>query len=262
MPQSEETLSAPPVGQAVMRRALILSHVFLKAGATPPPEVLKRFTKEDDRAKLASGTQQMFNQQIEKMRASDLWEFLEDSEREFMQAGVFEATMRQRIDVSWLAESIMCLHWALGRRERIPPYDQESDPDSNRFQKGDKARDLIGTARLRPQAEIDRQRDMAELWHWRCRTHMLLTAKKIPDALPDGMPMTEIIRMTAESAAAEGIFAKPIDGDFPVFGKAYREVSQEELSQLTSIAMERHKALNWLCGYAPENRWSETPTGT
>jgi len=26
--------------------------------------------------------------------------------------------------------------------------------------------------------------------------------------------------------------------------------------------MERHKALNWLCGFAPGNRWDETPTDT
>lgn len=30
----------------------------------------------------------------------------------------------------------------------------------------------------------------------------------------------------------------------------------------TSIIMERHFALNWLCGMAPGNRWDETPTDT
>ena len=91
---------------------------------------------------------------------------------------------------------------------------------------------------------------------------MLLAAKKIPDALPNGTPMAEIIRMTTEKAAEEGVFVQPIGGDFPVFGKAFCEVSENELSQLTSIAMERHKAFNWLCGYAPGNSWSETPTDT
>ncbi len=91
---------------------------------------------------------------------------------------------------------------------------------------------------------------------------MLLATKKIPDALPDGTAITEVIRLTAVKAAEEGVFARAIENDFPAFGKAFRDVSEEELSRLTSIAMERHKAFNWLCGYAPENRWSETATDT
>lgn len=217
---------------------------------------------EGERAKLADGLQKMFAQHEEKIRAAGLWERLDDTEKEFMRTGVFETTMKQRIDASWLAESIMCLLWAMARREQIPPYDQEVAPESNKFTGGEKATELIANASLRPQAEIDQQRDIAELWHWRCRTHSLLETKRIPVILPNGTTMEEIIRLTAEKAAEDGISDKPIGGDFPVFGKAFREVSEEELSLLTSIAMERHKALNWLCGYAPGNRWPETPTDT
>jgi hypothetical protein len=262
MDRAEAKLLDRPEASAVMQRAILLANLFLKASATPPPELLAKFTMQEDRAKLAQGCQQLFDQQIEKLRAAGLWDLMEDREREFMQTGIFETTMRHRIDASWLAESIMCLLWALGRRGQIAPYDHEADPKSNQFEKGEKARDLISAARLRPLAEIDKQRDVAELWHWRCRTHMLLTTKKIPETLPNGTPMTEIIRMTAEKAAEDGFFSQPSDGDFPVFGKPFRGTSEQELIQLTSIAMERHKALNWLCGYAPGNRWSETPTDT
>ena len=68
--------------------------------------------------------------------------------------------------------------------------------------------------------------------------------------------------MAAEKAASDGLFESPMGGDFSVFGRPYREISGEEWSQATSIAMERHRALNWLCGYAPANRWDETPTDT
>lgn len=245
-----------------MRRVIILSHIFLKARATPRPELLARFTKQEDRAKLASGLQQHFDQQIEKIRTAGLWDILEESEREFMQTGSFETTMRQRVDASWLAESIMCLHWALGHGGQIAPYDQEADPKSNQFPKDVRVRDLIREAALRSPAEIDIQRDLAELWHWRCRTHMLLATKKIPEALPNGTTIAEVIRLTALKAAEDGVLAQPIENDFPVFGKPFQEVSEQELSQLTSIAMERHKALNWLCGYAPGNQWSKTATDT
>lgn len=235
--------------------------VFTKALVTPNESLLLRFTApsmEHQKTELSGLFEKEFGEQREKLSGAGLWEDMEEPEHAFMNASIFETTMRQRTDASWLAESIMCLLWALGYREQIPSYDQEVDPRSNKVEDADRLRN----AELRPRAEIERQRDWAELWHWRCRTHMLLTTKKIPDALPDGTTMAEIIWMTAEKASNEGVLTMPIRDDFPAFGKAFREVSDEELSIVTSISMERHKALNWLCGYAPENRWSETPTDT
>lgn len=264
MPYTEEEQSAPDA-TAVKRRVSILLHIFTKALATPPEAVLARFAEpsmEGEKAKLVSGFTEMFAQQREKLRSAGLWEVMEESEQEFISAGILETTMRQRINASWLAESIMCLLWALGCREQIPAYDRQYDLRSDKNSGADRLRDTTQRAVLRPHTEIEQQRDWAELWHWRCRTHRLLAAGQIPSVLPDGTPMAEIIRMTAEKAAEEGVFTQPIDGDFPAFGKAFREVSEDELSHLTSIAMERHKALNWLCGYAPGNQWSETPTDT
>jgi len=215
-----------------------------------------------EKAKLVSGFEEMFSKQREKLRSAGLWEDMEESEREFVNAGLVETTMRQRINASWLAESIMCLLWALGYKEQIPVYDRQYNLQSDKTAGVDLLRDATRQITLRPQTEIERQRDWAELWHWRCRTHKLLATGQIPSALPDGTSMANIIRMTSAKAAEEGVFPLPIGGDFPVFGKSFREVSEEELNTLTSIAMERHKALNWLCGYAPGNRWSKVPTDT
>lgn len=52
-----------------------------------------------------------------------------------MDAGSLETTTAQRIDASWLAESIMCLLWALGCRTEVAPYDQQASP----FLQSDKA---------------------------------------------------------------------------------------------------------------------------
>ena len=265
MPRIEEKQSTPPDAIAVKRRTSILLHIFVKALATPPEDLLARFDgqpMEGEKAKLASGCEEMFSKQREQIRSAGLWEDMEESEHVFVNAGIFETTMRQRINACWMAESIICLLWALGYKEQIPAYDQQYDLQSDKTSSADLLRDTTRRAALRPQTEIERQRDCAELWHWRCRTHKLLASREIPDTLPDGTPMSKIIRMTAEKAAQEGIFAQPIGGDFPVFGKAFREISEEELGQLTSIAMERHKALNWLRGFAPGNRWSKTPTDT
>ena len=53
-----------------------------------------------------------------------------------------------------------------------------------------------------------------------------------------------------------------IRDDFAVKGKSYAELSPEEWSEVQSISIERHRALNWLCGYSPHNDWDTTPTDT
>jgi hypothetical protein len=68
--------------------------------------------------------------------------------------------------------------------------------------------------------------------------------------------------MASVKAAEDGAFLAPICDDFPAFGKAYRDLSPDEFSIATSIAMERHRAFNWLSGRAPGNRWTDTPTDT
>jgi hypothetical protein len=71
----------------------------------------------------------------------------------------------------------------------------------------------------------------------------------------------DIVRFTAKKLDEEGRM-RAIDEDFPAKGKASRELSDDEWSEVRSITMERHIALNWLCGYAPNNEWDETPTDT
>ncbi len=76
------------------------------------------------------------------------------------------------------------------------------------------------------------------------------------------MTRDDVVKMAAHLAAEKGDIPAVIGNDFPVFGRSYRDITSEEFAVVTSIAMERHKALNWLCGYAPRNRWDETPTDT
>lgn len=56
--------------------------------------------------------------------------------------------------------------------------------------------------------------------------------------------------------------APVVDRDFAAQGKAYRDLTDDEWSEVQSISIERHLALNWVCGYAPNNRWEETRTDT
>lgn len=254
-----------PDGPAAMRRAAILKHIFVKALATPPAEALAEWMKswtEEDRRNFIAGFFTQFTAQEKQLRASGLWDSMASDEREFIQTGILETTEQQRIDASWLAEPFMCLVWALREIDQLPPYDQEANPDLMKSHLAKSLNQIMKGAKLRPRADIERQRAWAELWHWRCRTRMLLESGKIPAVLENGTSMNEVIGKAAKLAAAQGAFNSPIDDDFPAYGKPFRSTSAEEFTHITSISRERHRAFNWLCGYAPENRWEETPTDT
>jgi len=157
--------------------------------------------------------------------------------------------------------------WALGLLPGMPPYDTNADPELIGELPRETARGFIKSAQLRPQTQIDRARDLAELWHWRSRTRQLIEKGEALEA-DENMKAAgfhsfdDIVRVTAQKAFEKGNIQACIGMDFPVKGRAYRDRSPEEWSEVTSITAERHFALNWLCGYAPRNRWDETPTDT
>lgn len=194
------------------------------------------------------------------LRSESLWPRLSRAERRWLERPLGGWSEQDCRDVSWREEARAMLAWALGRLEVLPAYDQE-------VERGQAARQLpmlastgehLRGAALRPEAEIRKARDTAELWLWRARTSSI---SKDPAQYPppEGFTYEKIIAMTVEQAAQEGLFV-PIQGDFPALGKRYAELTEEELSTLTSIATERLHGLNWLCGYAAD--WDQVPHGT
>ena len=127
--------------------------------------------------------------------------------------------------------------------------------------------EFIASVTLRDEKEIDRARKIAEMWHWRSRTRQLQEEGRpceVSDALKSiGLDSYEaIIRGTVQMAVKDGTVPNQIGDDFPTCGKAYRDLTAEEWSSVRSITIERHFALNWLCGMAPGNAWDNTPTDT
>ena len=77
---------------------------------------------------------------------------------------------------------------------------------------------------------------------------------------PKSTDLDSATRLAAARAYDEGSIPAPIDGDFPAFGKAYRALDAEHAGELGSAAVERHHALNWLCGRGAD--WDKVPTDT
>jgi len=254
-----------PTAADVAGRALIFKHLCVKVLASPPAEFIPGYKKKWAPGEWDTFTTELKNryeQQVSNLRASGLWEKMDERERRLLQASPDEIKQQDRIDASWMTESAGCLLWALGYSSELPPYDQEWEIKiMNKIPK-EPVEPILANAKLRRDADIMKQRDLAELWHWRARTRLIQEAGEMPASLPGGMTIGEVIAMASAKAAEDGAFPAPIGGDFPAFGKPYRDLSEEEFSRVTSIAMERHRAFNWLCGYAPGNRWADTPTDT
>jgi hypothetical protein len=189
------------------------------------------------------------------LRRENLADSLSARERALVAKPLEEWTEQESIEVGWGDESAGVLLWAISAVDDLPPYDTRFESLPSLVPLLAPTADFRQAARLRPAEEIRRARDLAELWHWRSRTTKLQLAG---DPQGEGIDLDVVARQSATLAHAEGSIPAPVDGDFPAFGKAYRDLDEDEYSNATSIAMERHRAFNWLCGCALD--WDSVPT--
>ncbi|MHB8858610.1 MAG: DUF4272 domain-containing protein [Thermoleophilia bacterium] len=164
---------------------------------------------------------------------------------------------QELIDAAWRANSLGVILWALSQFDELPPWDcqftpQETISPLNLFAP---IGPFMEKAKLRPGNEIDNMRAVAALWHWRANT------RRLQDQAGDSGEIEKLAGEVREAAAAafnRGELPELIGGDFPAFGKAFGDISVDEFNEANSIAVERHYALNWLCGYAAD--WDAVPT--
>jgi hypothetical protein len=155
------------------------------------------------------------------------------------------------VDAVWRGEALGTLLWSLQLAE-LPPYDRSFVPD-------EVAAVAPEDGELRDGEEIELERESARLWHWRARTSELQAAGRLE--LPERYSnVDQLIGATAMRGYEQGVLPAPLRGDFRAFGKVYRHLSPEERAEAHSIALERHHALNWLCGEG--TTWDDVPLDT
>jgi hypothetical protein len=155
------------------------------------------------------------------------------------------------VDAIWRGEAFGTLLWALELAE-LPAYDTPFAADVL-------AAAALEEARLRDADEIEFERDSARLWHWRARTTALQARGGV--TLPGRYEsFDQLIAATAMRGYEEGLLPPPARGDFAVHGQAYRHLLPEQQAEAHSIAFERHRALNWLCGRGSD--WDDVPLDT
>jgi len=196
------------------------------------------------------------------MKSNKLWPLMAKEEKEFISSVPPKIKHQQHLNAMWRLESVVALMWALGILKEFPPFDTQSSGELLKQIPFEDPGRFIFSAILLPEEDIEKKRSLAELWHWRSRTRQLVEMKQ---EIPPNSPFTSfehIVQAVATEALKQGDLSQVVDNDFPAKGKAYKNLSDEEWSEVRSIAMERHFALNWVCGYAPGNRWDRTPTDT
>lgn len=173
--------------------------------------------------------------------------FCSAAERLLLNRRLGGLSIEEAQEASWQIEAAGALAWALEILEDPPRFDEPIDPASLLAvlpSPWDKTRPFRENAELLPEELIAVERERAELWYWRATVETDRSSAK-------GRQATEIHAVIAEvasEAASAGIFASPVDNDFPVGDRAYRAAPPELLDTLAAVAAERFRALNWLCG--------------
>lgn len=244
-----------------MKRAIVLNAVFTTGmmkqwGDSIGSELAGRAPDKEFR----EPTGQTSSPMVIDLKTAGLWPHVEGNEQKVLLSD--RISTQQRIDTSWLAESIASLLWALQMIPELPAYDREADHTLTSRLRSESIPEFITQARLRPKRDIEKQRQIAELWHWRARTRDPPMQGRFGDGSVASPTIEQIIKVTATRYARIGRLPNAIAGDFQALGKPYRDLSSDEFATLTSISRERHKAFNWLCGYSPTGRWADTRTDT
>jgi Domain of unknown function (DUF4272) len=201
------------------------------------------------------GIQQHLKQWIVEER---ILGYFSPNERQLMDAELGGWQQLDTMTIYWRCESLGILLWALEIVD-APYYDTQFDAETllEPLDLMNPTIDFIWQASLRDAGVIHHARDLSEKWHWRAS---ITQRQQRDDKLSDGISYAELIKQVTEETYSTGNLPSVMGDDFPVLGKAYAQLTNEEYRSISSIAKERHYALNWLCHMS--DGWDNVPTET
>lgn len=158
---------------------------------------------------------------------------------------------------SWGAEALLALAWCVNLVAEPPSYDGTAEP-ANLLDRlpspWDTVRTFLTGLALRPEAQIAAERERAELWHWRAGVEAIYRQA----AEDERRELRVVIREVARDAENGGLLPALVGEDFPLRGRPVARLAAPQLDDLTAVASERLRALNWVCGFGAT--WDEVPT--
>ncbi len=230
----------PPPAQRVARRTICLTAVAARA------------TLELDAPHLDNAEQHR-HQILEWIAAVGVEDELEPDEWKVLQRPTGSLDERAFINSMWRVEGLAVLAWAL-KLHPLPPYDELVIPSelyaATHLFDGPGARQLLANPTLRTAEELAEMGVHLLMAHWRLRNYSIR---------PEAMDFVEFSHNSWIGSFDISKF-RIVNGDLAIGDAAIHNASEEEISRVHSIAMERHQAIRWLQG--DNEVYSETDTST
>jgi hypothetical protein len=177
------------------------------------------------------------------VKKENLLNYLSSEEKESFSKPLGKWADIELVKSIWKTESLGTLLWALSLIPEIPPYDNLFLPERliEKLTLFQPKEHFLERVKLRSIEEIKRERDIAEHWFWRLQ---IFDMEKRNEPLSESISFKDIISSVAEKAYLDGYIPKPIDGDFPILGKPFRELTLDEYMTISYIIIERYTTLN------------------
>ena len=159
------------------------------------------------------------------------------------------------IEASWQGEALVALAWAIGVGE-MPPVNAIFDPRPVIDvvpRPWDGIQDWLSDPAIVFESEVIRQRELAEIWHWRVTTEVLRRS----GSAAERQDYDDAIRDVAAEALDAGLVPTLRDDDFSVDGRSIKDLSGDDIEQLVAVTGQRLRAFNWLCGFGTS--WDDVP---
>ena len=239
--EGDEPEVQPPTPHRVARRALALAAVAGRA----------LLEQEDPSDAGVEEVRQSINAWVD---AVGLRDELEPDEEALLRQELGEPEEQAAIDGCWRLEGLSVLAWALGTFE-LPRHDQTIEPPallrSVHFLDAPAAKAMIVDATLRPRDELGAMAAKLLAVHWRLRQFRV----------DGGQPIADWPSHAKNAWFPLNLADVPLKGGDLAIGDAAIADADDGLLQLaSSIAQERHQAINWLAGDSEVYSETDTPT--
>jgi hypothetical protein len=227
----------PPSADRVARRAIVLSVLSCRGILEGDQE------NREWAADLAKRS-------YDWLRAIGLEEDLSAWERQIFATPFGNLLDRDKIDASWLSETVVVFGWALGKTE-LPGCETQCDASAVANKLGflqPTDRTALYDPQLRPGEYLQEYNEFIYNLHWRVRDFSLTGRSYDFESLAR--------KAWGEPILRHGLAL--IDRDLSVGGSPILRAEERAWRTLASITRERHRASNWLIGYGSENFYEVT----
>jgi hypothetical protein len=226
----------PPSADRVAKRAIVLSVVCCRGIVESHPE-------DPDAEDLAKRS-------FEWLQTLNLANDWNDWERRTLETPYGSLSARDRTNAGWLSEGLVVLAWALGKIE-LPSFNEQCDPRETCECLGflqNIGETVLAQPTLRSTEELREYNEFLYNTHWRARDFSI-------------NHNSYDFRSLAKKAWGEPVLRHGLqlaDDDIALMGAPLPLATEDQVRNFSSITQERHRASNWLIGYASEDFYEVT----